>query len=233
LGPISWVRSWAIRSASRVLTPGIAASEAVLEISPRAKIIQAFNSIDVKHFTRASERPNPTVGHRYLFVGQLIARKNIDTVMQTFAAIRSPKDSLTIAGFGPDESLLRELADTLGVSTQVRFAGRIEYADLPAVYEDHDTLVLASTNEVWGLVGNEALSMGLHFVVSSDCGIAESVQDLPGVFVFSNEDPEGLAQAMKMSREKFDGPLKAEEIRQLSGPRRFIEDFMTGLGIIQ
>ncbi len=84
------------------------------------------------------------------------------------------------------------------------------------------TLVLASTEEVWGLVVNEALAAGLHVVVSDRCGVARSVEGQLGVFLTEPELPQ-LVTAMESSRAAWRGWIETPEILTHDASR-FVSD---------
>jgi len=209
-GPIKRAREHFFRALDAVVTPGPAATAAVLDMGvDPARIRTGFNCVDVDTFrdramaTRASA-PSVTPGHHFLFVGQLIERKNIDAMISAFDRVRAPEDTMTIVGAGPLEASLREQVRRLGLTDSVTFTGGVPYAELPAVMATRQTLVLASREEVWGLVVNEALAAGLHVVVGRDCGVVASVADMPGVFPTGSTAPE-IGEALIRSRTAWEG----------------------------
>lgn len=211
-GPLATARAKFLGSAGSVLTVGEESRAAVLGMGvPGDRVITGFNPVDVEWFTAsAAEHRNRAPasmcsGHRFLYVGQLIERKNVDTLLDAFASISAPGDSLTIAGDGPlrQQLMLKASAITSG---SVRFVGHVDHADLPALYASADTLVLPSTTEVWGLVVNEALACGLHAVVSDRCGVVASVTGMPGVYPSAPTESD-LAAAMRASRDTWRGPV--------------------------
>ncbi|MEA5457006.1 glycosyltransferase [Sinomonas sp. JGH33] len=219
-GPIASVRKRFLRGLDAVLAPGPAAKEALLSMGVDAsKIFVGFNPVDVlgiharAHQARASaavgdRRAN---GHRYLYLGQLIERKNVAGLIEAFARLADGDSSLTIAGSGHLLESLCALCDQLGLRDRVAFVGPVPYERVPEVLAEHHTLVLPSTEEVWGLVVNEALAAGIHAVVTRSCGVAASVEGMRGVFL---ADPESasLASAMEASRRAWTGPVDQPEI---------------------
>lgn len=225
-GPIAWIRSCFFRHMHAMVVPGPAAREALLHIGvPRSKILDGFNAIDVEKFHRQSSSVEPfeesSSGHRYLYVGQLIPRKRVEAIIEAFSRTAEPSDELTIVGSGHLKDDLTIQAGKLGPS--VHFLPYIANEFLPQLMAKHHTLVLASSEEVWGMVVNEALAAGLHVVVAEDCGVVPSVASMRGVFV-ANRHLDDLANRMQESRDSWGGRIAKPEILQWT-PERFGDVF--------
>jgi glycosyltransferase involved in cell wall biosynthesis len=218
-GPLARAREVFFRSLDAVVVPGRASEEAVasMGVDP-SKIYVGFNPVDVVGIhtaaaaARAARRVRDGGGHRYLYVGQLIERKNVESLITALWRLRDSADSLTVAGTGHLAASLATLRDELGLQDRVAFVGAVEYARIPELLSQHDTLVLPSTEEVWGLVVNEALAAGLHAVVTRGCGVAASVEGMRGVFVADSPSSDALAEAMRLSAASWDGPVAQPEI---------------------
>ena len=104
------------------------------------------------------------------------------------------------------------------------FAGHRNQEELAQLYAASNTIILASTNEVWGLVVNEALASGLHVVVTDKCGVAEFVQDMDGVFI-CRTDPKSLQEAMNRSSHQWNGYIEEPEILKFT-PERFADGML-------
>jgi glycosyltransferase involved in cell wall biosynthesis len=222
------VRSKFFRSMNMVVVPGEAAAEAIIGLGiTRHRIVQGFNAVDVTAFHRAATARNPEQfdaschGHRYLYVGQLIARKRVDAIIHSFVQIAEPEDELTIVGTGDLGEELNNLIPDSGV--KIRFVGHIENDQMPELMARHQTLVLASDREVWGLVVNEALASGMHVVVGDNCGVSASIRGMRGIYM---ADPTlvNLATQMDTSRSEWTGRIAQPEILQFT-PERFAEVF--------
>ena len=200
-----------------VITVGSSSTDAVLAMGiERDRIHEGFNSVDVARFARAvSERDDlgddVVPGHRFVFVGQLIPRKNVAALLEAFALMRQRGDSLTIVGEGHLRSSLEVITGRLGVSEQVHFTGALLEEEVIGVYSRGHTLVLPSTNEVWGLVANEALAAGLHAVVTSRCGVARDIADMQGVTIVEPRVG-SIAAGMQASRDTWGGPISMPEM---------------------
>jgi glycosyltransferase involved in cell wall biosynthesis len=218
------IRSSILSGADLIVTIGPSSTKAVEAMSIASeKIVTLFNPVDVSwfHTFAQSHRLPQTPGHRYIYVGQLIERKNVATILSSFAEIRNDGDSLTIAGDGPLAQDLKNLAASLGISESVIFAGHRNQEELAKLYAASNTFILASTNEVWGLVVNEALASGLHVVVTDKCGVAEFVQDMDGAYI-CDADLESLQEAMQASSEEWNGYIQDPEILKFT-PEKFAD----------
>jgi len=216
------IRSSILSQADFIVTAGSASTKAVtaMGIAPE-KIITLFNPVDVSWFYAFAKdhRVLTTTGHRFIYVGQLIERKNVATVIRSFAEIKNDNDTLTIAGDGTLTQELKNLATTLGIPDSVNFVGHKNQAELAALYATSNTFILASTNEVWGLVVNEALASGLHAVVSAKCGVADFVKEMKGVYICS-ADQQSIKAMLIKSRDEWDGYIPEPEILKFT-PERF------------
>lgn len=229
-GFLAHVRRQFFRLVDSVVTAGPDSRAAVLAMGVMPdRVSVGFNTVDVNVFSRASPEPRlPTSrssGHHFLYVGQLIDRKNVDGLIRAFAAARNPQDALLIVGTGPNMEILIGLTHSLDLNDKVRFAGHLDGTELVDAYAASDTLVLPSTQEVWGLVVNEALVAGLHVVVTDSCGVAPSVQGMPAVWICSPTQ-KGLAEAMGQSRSAWKGPILNHPIREHT-PRALAKIILT------
>lgn len=222
-GPLAAARARFFRSVDRIVVPGPAAREAIehMGVEP-SRILTGFNAVDTDAFRNAPVAA-PHQGHRFLYVGQMIERKNVDTIIRAFAQIAHDGDRLTLIGRGAEKEILQRLAAEIGVDQKVVFIDHVPNAELPALMAEQDTLVLASHVEVWGLVVNEALATGMHAVITSNCGVAPSVEGMPGVHLAA-PDASDLAAVMVMARDSFAGRISNPPILQHT-PEAFADVF--------
>jgi glycosyltransferase involved in cell wall biosynthesis len=211
---IHFIRSSFFKKGDMVIAFGKESSEALLRMGvSREKVLQLFNPIPRVPPDSLKVEPKAN-SHKYLFVGQLIARKNIDGLISAFAEMRNQSDSLTIVGEGMMQRALIEQVETLKLVNHVEFISHIEPSQMNTFYQGFCTLVLPSFREVWGLVVNEALANGLHVVVSNQCGSASFVQNMRGVYITDNRKEGSLVSQMKRSSENYEGKILIPEIWQ-------------------
>jgi glycosyltransferase involved in cell wall biosynthesis len=129
---------------------------------------------DLSRFAPPAKPPSRSI-RRFLFSGGLIPRKGADLLADSFAdlARSRPNVRLDIVGAGRLESLLRQ--KLASCSSQVRFLGFRQWADLPACYHEADVLVAPSRYDGWGLIVPEGLAAGLPVIATDQMGAAHDL----------------------------------------------------------
>ncbi len=135
-------------------------------------IMAVPNPTDFERLERRSQQPRPEAARRrpeecvVLGVGRLTPQKRFDQVLHAVAELRRSGVSvrLWLAGRGPDESRLRDLAGELGVADAVDWLG---FCDNPfPLMRDADLLLQASDFEGLPNALIEAQGLGLPAVAT-------------------------------------------------------------------
>jgi glycosyltransferase involved in cell wall biosynthesis len=211
-GPVAFLRRRFFRSVDAVITVGKASTQAVLGFGvPDERVIRTDNTVDVAAIHSAI-RGTSVQDRRdnYVYLGQLIQRKNVDGLLEAFATLAASA-RLVVAGEGPEAESLRARASRLGIAERVDFRGYVPYEQVPELLSQAATLVLPSRREVYGLVVVEALAAGLHVVVTDNSGVYADVHELAGVLP-AQPTPESIAAAMRRSAEDWNGPVDQPRI---------------------
>jgi len=125
----------------------------------------------------------------------LVALKNVETIIRAFARMNPQENALVIVGDGPEKDKLMHLSD--GLKVQALFVGRQEGDALKAWYVLADVFVLASVQEAFGAVTNEALLAGCMALVSRKAGSSSLIEEGMNGFTFEPTDVETLARLMQ------------------------------------
>ena len=136
---------------------------------------------------------------RILSIGRLIPRKGFQFLIRALPQVLekvSQNFEIEIIGDGPYHGELLKLAEDLGVTPHIRFAGSVPYSELPQRYQQADLFILPSLAEGMPLVVLEAMGTGLPIVVSRVQGIDELVVDGVNGALFDTSDVDGLAHAL-------------------------------------
>ena len=234
-GVVPWIRRLVFSLGDGVISGGPASSKALLSDGlSKNKVIEGLNVVDVERYSRRTSTPTTELGkagHRFVYVGQLIERKNLKTLLEAFSE-QNRADSLTLIGDGVMRESLEMAAVTMGISDRLSFTGPLEQDALIDVLQRSNTLVLCSLNEVYGLVVAEALAAGLHTVVSKNCGVADSIHGMKGVYL-TDISRDSLSDGMRRSSAAWTGYLPSPEILQWT-PRLFASrllEAMHGLSV--
>ena len=137
-----------------------------------------------------------------LYASKLTRRKRADDLLAAYREIYElgsiePMPYLLLVGDGDLADELQQEVLTSGLS-RVRFLGFRNQSELPALYDLCDVFVLPSENEPWGLVVNEAMSVGRPVIVSDKVGSgADLVRHGETGFVFPVGDRAALRQALE------------------------------------
>ena len=138
-------------------------------------------------------------------VGALIPRKGQRYAIETMPLL--PEAILVLAGSGPDEAGLRQLASSLGVIDRVRFLGAVPHGDLPLVLSAADVFVLPTASEGLANAWVEALACGTPVVTTPIAGAQELLTD-PAWGAFAVQDK--LAIAIEVSKILENPPTRAK-----------------------
>ena len=139
-----------------------------------------------------------------LFVGNIIKRKNVATIIDAKKQLKSDC-FLVVVGDGPLLNSLKEKVKVENVEDVIFTGARNDIAN---VIQSSDLLILPSYSESFGLVLIEALACGKPVIGSNVGGIKEIITDDVGLLV-EPTDSKGLANSIdlilsdKKLREKF------------------------------
>lgn len=141
-----------------------------------------------------------------VFVGQITHRKGVDLLLQAILPLlkQYPSLFLSIIGVGDlSEDFKRQLHDQ-NIEDRILLEGAVPTAQIPIRLAQADLLVLPSRWDGWGIVVNEAFSVGLPVVVSDRCGAADLVQNGVNGYVFRSGDVAELQACIRLFLEKKD-----------------------------
>jgi len=146
----------------------------------------------------------------FLFVGRLSPEKKVHILLQSFSRIleKNPEKNLElqIVGDGPSREALVNLAFDLGISSSVRWHGKIAHEELISehLYHMSDVFVTASRFETFGYTTLEAMAHGLPVVAHSYRANTELIGDTGFLVPDTESEQEAIrliAEAMQTSLE--------------------------------
>ncbi|MBG0832409.1 glycosyltransferase [Planomonospora sp. ID67723] len=132
--------------------------------------------VDLRAFTPAG--PVLDLGPRpvLLSIGRPVPRKGVETVVRALCHV--PGATLVVAGCRsgePEGERLSRIAAGCGVADRVRFIGRVERHEVPALMRSADAVVSVPWYEPFGIVPLEAMACGVPVVASAVGGHLDTV----------------------------------------------------------
>jgi glycosyltransferase involved in cell wall biosynthesis len=176
-----------------------------------------YNPVDGEHFAAAAGESRPD--RRDAFTGLCVGRMDYGKGRET---VRKMGELL------PSEYRLELAAphiqgEAAWPGDRMRALGRVEYADLPAVYRNSDYLLVASRYEGFGLTMIEAWASGRP-IISTNVGLASELRGtepaLDALVVDDPDDADAFAERVRLLRENPElGRRQVEWGRQLIAER--------------
>ena len=229
------IRNRIYRSANAVIANAEYARRRLLEIGvPSNRIHKITPGVDCDVF--APGEPDRDLQSRYglqrqfvlLTVARLIARKGHDMVIRAVARLTAdfPDIRYLIAGKGPEEDRLRELAADLGIAEKVVFAGFVPDEQLADIYRLSNLAVMPNREqhgdlEGFGITFLEASATSKPVIGGRSGGASEAVSHgVSGELI----DPTDLEQLVAAIRGFLLDPAKAQSMGR-AGRNRALTDF--------
>ncbi|WP_343264261.1 glycosyltransferase [Luteimonas qiangzhengi] len=174
---ISAIKRWAIRKASSLTVVSEAMVGEARNLGATGVRVEPMGVNLTTLFVPPSR--NGRSKSEILFVGRLVEKKGLRVLIEAMPMIknRQPDAFLTVVGFGPEFTQLRDLVHELGLQDCVNFAGPKPQSDLPAYYQRAAVFVAPFIRATSG----DQEGLGLVVVEALGCACPVVVSDLPQV----------------------------------------------------
>lgn len=194
-------------------------SDFLFGISTRAKeyfISLGAKSDQVKVMLSTSYEPNKEVSKQeiertrhelkiktndfmLLYVGQLIPRKGIQTILDSANSLKNNKKiQFILVGYGSLETDINNFIARNELNN-IRIVNYVDPKNIWNYYFAADAFVLASHEETWGLVVNEAMRAKLPVLLSNKVGSSDDLLiDGKNGFAFNPDDHQALASKISL-----------------------------------
>ena len=172
---------------------------------PENKIEVVYEGVDEEFRPQSADRIEKAKeyygieGHYLLYVGNTEPHKNVDGVLEAYAALHPmvrKTYKLVIAGKkGPALNRLKEASRRLGIENKSLFPGFIRGEDLPALYSGADIFLFPSFYEGFGLPPLEAMACGAPVISARRACIPEILKD--AALLVDPSDPREIAKGIE------------------------------------
>jgi glycosyltransferase involved in cell wall biosynthesis len=165
--------------------------------------------LDVARVRARAVDPGPL---RVVFVGNLIARKGLHTLLDALARLPRAAWTLQVVGDPHMDStyarLVRDQSRQLGLDDHIEWCGRLDQAPLAEILRQAHVLAVPSSYEGFGIVYLEGMSFGLPAIAGTGGGASEIVEHAHNGYLVMPGDACTLAQ--DLARLAADRDLLAE-----------------------
>lgn len=138
---------------------------------------------------------------RVVFLGSLVPRKGLDTLIEGLSRLPDERWRLRVVG-SPDADpayavAVRRQVTSLGLDGQVTFAGELADGALADVLAGSHVLAMPSTHEGFGIAYLEGMSFGLPALATTAGGACAVVAHGDDGFLLRPSDPAAVARAVR------------------------------------
>jgi glycosyltransferase involved in cell wall biosynthesis len=170
-------------------------------LAPKVTVTGSLFRVDrlTPPFERIGLLPPRSAGCvRFLFLGQLVERKGIDTLVQAFSSVRSEADLLLAGGDWSSDGFPKYVRDLIEQQQLVERVHLVNHrSDAPALLNDCDVFVLPSRSDARPRSIIEAMYLGKPVVASSVGGIPTLIDHGVTGLLVPPSDPAALGAALE------------------------------------
>jgi len=207
-----WSTAFALRHARKIIAVSEFTKQEILNLYPKTsadKIVVIHNGYNDKLYRQIQATPAKIAAvldkyaletPYFLYVGRLEKKKNISTLVESFAFLRENypeiKAKLVLigdAGFGFDE--IKYIIEEFDLNDKVVMPGWVAEEDMPYILNAAAAFIFPSKHEGFGIPVLQALACGIPTAVSDLSVLREVAGD--AVLYFDQNDKTLVAEAMK------------------------------------
>lgn len=167
----------------------------MIRAAVRRQVVLIPNGVNMCDFSVSKLHESPNSEVRLVFVGRLVAEKNVSGLLRSLALLPGRDWVLSLAGGGPERPQLEVLARDLGLESNVTFLGPVN--DVPGLLAQSDVFVMSSISEGMPIALLEATAAGLPVLVTDVGGCAEVVEQIGHGIVVPPGSESAYASALK------------------------------------
>jgi len=178
---------------------------------PQKKVVTIHNSLQLENYRVQNERNEIGLKRKYLkigIIGRLVKIKNIEEFIHIAMDLHNSGVEIQayIAGNGPEQKHLQNMAESLDALKFINFLGNID--NVSRLYNGIDILFITSIHEGIPTVLLEAMYFGKIVISRSVGGTPEVIDNNINGFLYSS-----VSEAISLITQIYENPSKFDYIR--------------------
>lgn len=203
-GILQRLKCWVMEKSQSLTVVSQAMKNTVIDMGIAADKVDVISmGVDLKNLYT----PDTTIARstgELIFVGRLVDVKGVEILLEAIPKVlaKYPHIRLTIAGAGPLERQLRELAGALNISDKVDFLGMVHQDKLPDLYRRATLSVFpfvvtkTGVQEGFGLVVVEAMGCACPVIAGDLPAMNDTIKNGKNGLLFPSGNTQALADAI-------------------------------------
>jgi glycosyltransferase involved in cell wall biosynthesis len=181
-----------------------------------ARLLKVAGAQEVIHFIDSGvpssfELPAPPTDRGsktfdLLWVGIFLRRKALPLALEALSQVKDLPVRLLIAGDGPMRNQWVSLVRRLGLEDRTQFLGRVDWREMPALYQRADAFIFTSLKDSFATQVIEAMSQSLPILTLDHFGFGEFVPSSAGIKVPVSNPQETVAALAQAIRRLVESP---------------------------
>jgi glycosyltransferase involved in cell wall biosynthesis len=165
-----------------------------LAFNSRYPIPVISNGVDLDQFTVAHRAWSPP---HILSVGRVVHQKGFDLALCALSQLKDLEWTWTVAGDGPQMSMLQAMSDEYDIRSRIHFAGWLSTEQLKGEYASANLFLFPSRHEGMPNAVLEAMAGGLPVIATAIAGNEELVVDGETGRLVPTEDVDALRESLR------------------------------------
>ena len=193
-------RSWMLKglsTADHVIAVSTSLQKALMDQYGITSLVIP-NFVDNELFTPRRHKGEDFV---FVFAGDLIERKNVESLLQAFLLIKEQINnniSLRIIGEGPEKENLVSFIQLSGLLADVELLGQLSQPEVAKELQFAHALVLPSYHETFGIVLVEAMMCGIPVISTPSGGPLDIISPQSGIITSDMTVPSIKSAMMRL-----------------------------------
>jgi glycosyltransferase involved in cell wall biosynthesis len=230
-----WVGGWSLRNCDAIRVVSESMLETIKKYGKRIFVFPAY--IDIELFLKTIKcEPTP---HRFIFVGQIIKLKGIDTLIQAVEILKDKnvKVEVLLIGEGKDYNHYKNRVKKAKLESEIKLIGLKKPDEVAELIMTSNALILPSYSEGFPRVIIEAFACSRPVIASAVGGIPELVRDGENGFIIEPGNPEVLADKIlnawqNPDQMKLMGQIGKKIVWGMFGTKLYVEDYSTMIHVL-